>query len=100
VKHVMEKLGIVVEVLTALENQEVPRHVAKKEANQHQAGDGDDELFANRGVPEEKESFAKRVHLRFLNHYAGSLQGDGSGKCEKSRLFRGGDRKSLFASPI
>ena len=80
VKHVVKKFSVVIEVLPPLKDEEVSRHVTEEESYQHQAGDGDDQLFPDRRVPESEESFAKRVHFRFLKQYDGYLQGDGFGK--------------------
>ncbi len=87
VNKVMKKLGIFIEILASLKNEEVPRHVTQKEADEHDARDSDNQLSPNGGSPKSAECFAKRVHLRFLNHYDGYLQEDGFEKSEKCRHF-------------
>jgi hypothetical protein len=74
-KEMVEKIGVIIEILPALIDEKVPGHVTKKESHQHDAGDSHDQFLPNRGIPESAECFAKRVHLRFLKQYDGSLQG-------------------------
>ncbi len=74
-KEVVKEISVIIEILTALINEQIPGHVTKKKSHQHDTGDCNNQLFPDGGCPKSAECFPKRVHLRFLKQYDGSLQG-------------------------
>jgi hypothetical protein len=62
VKHVVEKIGILVEWLRAHENNQVSGEVTGQKQDQKQAGEGDYELFPDGRGPVTFEAAGKCVH--------------------------------------
>jgi hypothetical protein len=62
--HVVEKFRVVVERFASGEDEHVAAEVAEQEQGEKCAGQRDEDLFADRGLPAKRETAGDRVHVR------------------------------------